>query len=286
MSRSALYILTTVLLASACNKAVMEYSNMGSIALSLASDVEVVVTTKADTDVDYDSFLINVAGQTFIGNQYSEDYIYGQMTGDIDIPYGTYVVSAQSCTAEVAESSNGGFGCVRYAGASSEVSIMSTVPEQVNVTCPMVNAKATLTFDESFLEDFENPSAELILGERTVTLQNAEDALSKAAYFNVSADSRLTYIVYGTIGGKRLSYTGKMDIGQAKWAKIVIRSNHNGQIGPDIWVDENMGENSFTEILDPSAGDEIISGDLNLPSVIVNTVIDDAVIVDCMIDIF
>ena len=286
MRRSALYILTTILLASACNKAVMEYSNMGSIALSLASDVEVVVTTKADTDVDYDSFLINVAGQTFIGNQYSEDYIYGQMTGDIDIPYGTYVVSAQSCTAEVAESSNGGFGCVRYAGASSEVSIMSTVPEQVNVTCPMVNAKATLTFDESFLEDFENPSAELILGERTVTLQNAEDALSKAAYFNVSADSRLTYIVYGTIGGKRLSYTGKMAIGQAKWAKIVIRSNHNGQIGPDIWVDENMGENSFTEILDPSAGDEIISGDLNLPSVIVNTVIDDAVIVDCMIDIF
>ena len=73
MSRSALYILTTVLLASACNKAVMEYSNMGSISLSLASDVEVVVTTKADTDVDYDSFLINVSGQTFIGNQYSED---------------------------------------------------------------------------------------------------------------------------------------------------------------------------------------------------------------------
>ena len=79
MSRSALYILTTVLLASACNKAVMEYSNMGSISLSLASDVEVVVTTKADTEVDYDSFLINVSGQTFIGNQYSEDYIYGHM---------------------------------------------------------------------------------------------------------------------------------------------------------------------------------------------------------------
>ena len=66
----------------------------------------------------------------------------------------------------------------------------------------------------------------------------------------------------------------------------MIRSNHNGQIGPDIWVDESMGENSFTETLDPSAGDEILSGDLNLPSVIVNTVIDDAVIVDCEIDIF
>lgn len=292
MRRSALYILTAVLLASGCNKALMEPQRMGSIRLSLSSDVEVVVGTKADTDIDYDSFNITIAGPSFIGNDYSQTYKYAQMDGGVTVPFGTYVLSAESCTEDeaIAEYTSS-YGCVRYAGAVSDVSIMSAEPVNVSVTCPMVNAKATLTFDESFLMDFTDPSATLTVGERTVTLKDADDALAKAAYFNLDSATELTYVVQGTIDdgtpdGKRLSYTGTMNIDQAKWAKIVIKSNHNGQIGgPDITVDENMGENSFTETIDPNAGNDSVDGDVNLPSIIVDTTMDDAVVVDCIIEI-
>ena len=288
MRKSALYILTILLAASACNKTVMAPGQMGVVTLSIASDVEAVVSTKADDAVDYDSFLINIAGRTFIGNTYSSDYVYGDMTGNVPVPYGTYVISAQSCTEDYAEDANDGDGCVRFAGASASFDVLSAEPVPVSVTCPMTNAKATLTFDDSFLADFDLPWASLTVdGSRIIEFEDETEAASRIAYFNVGTSDELVYTVKGTIDGRRLTYTGRMDISPAKWAKIVIKSNHNGQIGgPDIWVDDDMGDNSFTEIIDPNEGVENIEGDLNLPSITVDATIDDAVVVDCIIDVY
>lgn len=287
MRRSA-YILIAALLASACNEALMESQRFGTISLSLSPDVEVVAQTKADDAVDCDAFIINVSGQTFIGNSYSEEYLYGELTEDVPVPYGTYVISAQSCTEEVAETANGGDGCARFAGASGNVDVLSAEPVHVSITCPMVNAKATLTFDESFLADFGSPYASLTVGgSRTVELESVEESLARTAYFNVETSAELVYTVKGTIDGRRLTYTGRMDIEPAKWAKIVIRSNHNGQIGgPDIWVDDDMSDNSFTETIDPTEGEENSEGSIGFPSIIVDATLDDAVVVDCIIDVY
>lgn len=287
MRRSA-YIFIAALLASACNEALMESQRSGTISLSLSPDVEVVSDTKAGDAVDYDAFIINVSGQTFIGNSYSEGYLYGELTEAVPVPYGTYVISAQSCTEEHAEEANGGDGCARFAGASGNVEVLSTEPVHVSITCPMVNAKATLTFDESFLADFDSPYASLTVGgSRTVEFESVEESQARTAYFNVDASAELVYTVKGTIDGKRLTYTGRMGIEPAKWAKIVIRSNHNGQIGgPDISIDDDMGDNSFTETIDPNEGTENVEGDIDLPSITVDTTIDDAVVVDCIIDVY
>lgn len=280
MRRSARYI-AALLLAVSCNEALMENPNMGSISLVLSSDVEVVADTKAD-DIDYGSFLVKVSGaQDWFDGLYSEIPV-----GGVTVPFGSYVVEAQSCTESAAVTANDGFGCVRYKG-SENVEVQSNEPSSVTVKCPMVNAKASLTFDESFLEDFSEPSAFLKVGDRTVELENASEAASRVTYFNVDGAETLYYTVSGIVAGRTLSYSGHMSIAPAKWAKIIIRSNHNGQIGgPDISVDGDMDDDSYTVIIDPDTDFDNVDGDVTLPSIIVDASIDDATVIDCYIDIY
>ena len=291
MRKSALYLAVTVLLASACNKVVMEPQRMGAISLLLSSDMEVVVSTKADA-VDCSDFLVDIYGETFLGFDYaSEQYIYDQMPGEVMIPYGYYRVKAQSCLPSDAEA---GFGCVRYEGESQQVDILSKTPTPVTVACKMVNGKVTMTFDESFLDDFSDVTVDLAAS-RTVSMTSDQANAPSEVYFNVPATgTELVYTIYGTIAKgtaseRRLSYTNAaspMILYPAKWAKITIRSNHNGMIGPDIEVDGEMGNDSFTEVVDPDEDNTVVDGSEQLPSIFVDTQIDDATIVDCVIDIY
>ena len=113
-------------------------------------------------------------------------------------------------------------------------------------------------------------------------------------YFFVSVLLALLYYVVfavfiSTEQERELTYTNAsspMLLQPAKWAKIVIKSNHNGTIGgPDISVDDTMGENSSTEIIDPESGTEIIEGNMNLPKIYVDTTISDAIVIDCVLDV-
>ena len=157
--RKSAYI-AALLLAISCNEVLMEPQKTGSISLLLASDVEVVADTKNGADnVDCSDFLVDIYGTTFLGQEYaSEQYVYKSMPDVVTIPYGYYHVSAQSCLeAKAAE----GFGCVRYYGVSEQTDVLSPTPASVTVNCKMVNAKVTINFDDSFLEDFSDISVEL-----------------------------------------------------------------------------------------------------------------------------
>lgn len=264
---------------------------MGSIALSLSSDREVVVDTKAGA-VDCSGFLVDIYGETFLGQAYaSEQYVYSQMPDKVDIPYGYYFVKAQSCLEQTAAQ---GLGCVRYEGVSGRTDVLSQTPQQVTVTCQMVNAKVTMTFDESFLEDFSDVTVD-IKATRTVNLTTAQVLASSDVYFNLPAEgTELIYTIYGTVAKgtdseKRLSYTNAASptkLYPAKWAKITIRSNHNGLIGPGINVDGEMGGESYTEQIDPNEENEAQDGTMPSPSIYVDTQIDDATVVDCIIDMY
>ena len=290
MRKSALYIFLILIFASACNKAVMEPQKMGTISLALSSDQEVMVSTKADA-VDCSDFLVDISGTTFLGQEYTSDrYVFGTMPDAVEIPYGHYHVWAQSCLEETAAE---GFGCVRYYGRSDQVEVMSHEVEKVTVRCAMVNGKVTLTFDESFLEDFSDVTADVQVT-RTVTMTSDQANEPAELYFNVpQTGAQLIYTIHGTVAKgteseKKLTYTNSsspMILAPAKWAKITIKSNHNGLIGPGIVVDGSMGSESFTEEIDPEEGNETVDGTAGLPSILVDTRIDDATVIDCIIDI-
>ncbi len=290
MRRTALYITTALLVATSCNEALMEPQRKGSISLSLSSDREVVVDTKAET-VDCSGFLVDIYGETFLGRPYQSDtFIYSEMTAPVVIPFGYYHVSAQNQPEAAAEE---GFGSVRYYGVSEQVDILSNATTPVQVTCRMANGKVTLTLDAGFLEDFDDPSAEITVGDRTVPLSGEKADGLTDVYFNVPAEgASLTYNVYGTVGKgtpqeKRLTYSNAaspLTLAPAKWAKITIRSNHNGILGPGISVDGTMGDDSFTESINPGDGDEIVDTE-TVPAITVDTDIDDATVIDCIIDV-
>ncbi len=269
----------------------MTHNEMGAISLSLTSDVEVLAETKADA-VDCSDFLVNIDGTTFLSQAYaSEQYVYGTMPATISIPYGYYKVTAQSCSEETAVA---GFGQVRYYGVSDQVDVLSKETASVTVACSMVNGKASMTFDESFLEDFSEVSVELTLGQRTVSMSSEQANAGTEIFFNLPSEGAdLIFKVYGTIAKgtaqeKQLSYTNidsPMTLLPAKWVKITIKSNHNGVIGPDITVDSDMDSSTSTEVLNPEGGIDTVDGSLGGPSILVDTQIDDATVIDCELNL-
>lgn len=293
MLKSAINIFAALLLLTACNEMVMEPGQMGSISLSLSSDVEVEAPTKAGS-VDCSNFKVSVTGKRQTGEDYLEEYIYSQMKANEVIPYGSYVIAAQSCTEEDAVE---GLGCVRYYGKTSEIKIESQAAVPVTVKCKMVNAKATLTLDQSFLDDFADITASLKIGERVVQVPLTQENPSggQEIYFNVpETGGSLIYTVTakickGTAQERTLTYSNAsspLTLLPAKWAKVVIKSNHNGIIGgPDISFDDELGENSSIVVIDPDSGTEFIEGDMNLPKIYVDTSIADATVIDCELDV-
>lgn len=300
MQKSAIRTIAALLLLTACNEVVMDPGHMGSISLSLSSDVEVEAPTKAGS-VDCSNFKVNIDGQRETGEEYHEDYVYGTMNNSVAIYFGTYDVSAESCSEATAID---GLGCVRYYGITPDVQIASQTAVPVTVNCKMVNAKASLTLDQSFRDDFTGITATLAVSyteneavvtrEVSVPFTEAEPAGGQEIYFNVpESGASLVYtvtatILEGTEQEHQLTYSNAsqpMNLLPAKWAKIVIKSNHNGTIGgPDISVDDELGESSSTEIIDPDT-DADIDGTMNLPKIIVNTTLADATVVDCVLDV-
>lgn len=272
---------------TACNEMVMEPDNMGTIALSLSSSVEVDVATKADDD--YSDYIITVTGTKEDGSTFEPmELRYEDIEEKISVPFGEYVLSAQSCTELEAEEADGGYGCVRYVGKSGVIKVESDEPVAARIACTMANAKASITFDGSFLEDFSDVRAELKIGDRKLPISKEQADAEKPVYFNVDDEgSSLVYVVYGTIAKgtaneKQLTYTNASSpilLYPAKWAKITIRSNHNGIIGPGIGADDSMKDDPQTEVIDPEEGTEVLDGDLTLPSILVDTAMDDATIV-------
>lgn len=291
--RKSAYIISALLLMTACNKELMEHQKMGSIDLSLSSDVEVVADTKTgDDEVDCSGFLVDISGTTFLGQAYaSEQYVFGAMPDVVTLPYGYYHVTAQSCLESAAEQ---GFGCVRYYGVSDQVDVLSQTPAQVTVACHMVNGKVTMTFDDSFLEDFSDVTVD-VRCTRSVSLTSEQANAPTEVYFNLPSEGcALEYTIYGTVAKgteneKRLSYSNSasaMTLLPAKWAKITIKSNHNGVIGPGVNVDGEMGGDAFTEIINPEDGETVVNGAVELPTVQVDTEINGATVIDCVIDIY
>lgn len=279
MRKSFLYIGAALILAAGCNKEVLVPEKSGLITLSLSSEQEVVLTKGP---MDCSNFNVYITGTTFLSESYSKSYICSQMAGGVSIPYGTYAIASDNCTAAQAAT---GFGQARYWGETTGISISSQEPVPVTVNCAMVNGKVQVVFDESFTMDFTNPSIELSQANRTVTM-TLEQTRTSSAYFNVEeSGTTISYTIYGEIAGRRLEYSSSVDLSPAKCAIITIKSNHNGIIGPGVDVDDSMKGDGQTIIINPDGIETPDSGNINAPSITIDTRMDDAVVENIQIGI-
>ena len=280
MRKSFLYIGAALILAAGCNKEVIRSEKSGLITLNLSSEQEVVLTKGS---IDCSNFKVYITGTTFLSESYSKSYICSQMAKGVSIPYGTYAIASDNCTSEQAAT---GLGQARYWGKTTGISIYSHEPVEVIVNCAMVNGKIQVVFDESFTKDFKNPSIKLSQADRNVTM-TLEQTLKSSAYFNVGTSGKTTisYTIYGDIDDRRLEYSSSVDLSPAKCAIITIKSNHNGLIGPGVDVDDSMKGDDHTIIINPDGIETPDSGNVNAPSITIDTQMDDAVVENVQIGI-
>ena len=279
MRKSFLYIGAALILSAGCNKEVIRSEKSGLITLNLSSEQEVVLTKGS---MDCSNFNVYINGTTFLSKPYSESYICSQMAKGVSIPYGTYAIASDNCTSEEAAT---GLGQTRYWGKTTGISIYSQEPVEVIVNCAMVNGKIQVVFDESFTKDFTNPSIKLSQAGRDVTM-TLEQTISSSAYFNVEAlGTTISYTIYGTIAGRTLEYSSSVVLSPAKCAIITIKSNHNGLIGPGVDVDDSMKGDDHTIVINPDGIETPDSGNVNAPSITIDTKMDDAVVENVQIGI-
>lgn len=282
MRKSFLYIGAALILAAGCNKEVIRSEKSGLITLNLSSEQEVVLTKGSMESMDCSNFNVYITGTTFLSESYSKSYICSQMTKGVSIPYGTYAIASDNCTSKEAATD---LGQARYWGETTGINISSQVPVSVTVKCAMVNGKIQVVFDESFTKDFTNPSIKLSQADRNVTM-TLEQTLKSSAYFNVeTTGTTISYTIYGEIAGRTLEYSSSVVLSPAKCAIITIKSNHNGLIGPGVDVDDSMKGDDHTIIINPDGIETPDSGNVNAPSITIDTKMDDAVVENVQIGI-
>lgn len=279
-----MYIIFMSLMAIvSCSDNELDCVHYGSINLSLSSEVEAEVDVKSDGDKSlYNIYIDGEAG----GNVYSESLVYGEMPSVYTLPYGVYSIAAENCTPDKAHE---GDGCARYMGMVSEIQVkdMNLVP--VTVDCMMVNSKVTVSFDDVFLTEFdvESVSVDLTVGARTLVVDDT-DCQDRVLYFNVEQEgSEFVYVIKGSIDDIPMVYTGSLTLLPAKHAKINVKSNHNGIIGPDTSVQDEseIGTEQLEGVIDLETGSPVTGGSISIPVIYVDYAVNPAVDVDCIIDV-
>ena len=113
-----------------------------------------------------------------------------------------------------------------------------------------------------------------------------EQTLKSSAYFNVeTTGTTISYTIYGDIAGRTLEYSSSVVLSPAKCAIITIKSNHNGLIGPGVDVDDSMKGDDHTIVINPDGIETPDSGNVNAPSITIDTKMDDAVVENVQIGI-
>lgn len=143
--KKVIFIAASLLAIAACNKPVINVQNeVGYLSFNLAAD-DIIVTTKAAVD-NVDSYTVYVG---------EDSYTYGTDVKDkvLAINPGSYAVYAENMTPEKAHEGN---GSLRLATTPQNITVAAGQTSEVPLHCTAVNAKITVTFDDSFKEAFSS----------------------------------------------------------------------------------------------------------------------------------
>lgn len=241
--KNVILAITVIFAALSCTR--QPADSKGTIVLEISAG-----KTKADVaGIDLGSFNILVSGVTYhTGEPWSATLKYSEFGGNMEVPYGVYDISAESCTPEDAED---GDGCVRYAGTRESLDVYSDKPRHAKIVCAIANAAVRVVFDESFMEVFDDGSVMISDGVRAFEISIAQSA-ERTVWYNVEGGTKsLGYTVKGTIDGVNKEYGGTLTLSAAQEGIILIKSGKDGFFKPQISVDDIYEDNDMMEILDP-----------------------------------
>lgn len=173
--KKVIFIAASLLAIAACNKPVFNVQNeVGYLNFNLAAD-DIIVTTKAVENLD--DYTVHVGNNA---------YTYGTIKAEVlAIDKGTYAVYAENINPEKAHENN---GSLRIATTPQNITVAAGQTSNVLLECKAVNAKITVTFDESFKAAFS--SWEVTLGyendnTRNMTVTDETSAENAVFFYNI-----------------------------------------------------------------------------------------------------
>ena len=226
----------------------------GTFAIELAADSLVAeVETRAPrelTDAEAADFQVTL---TMDGETVWERKAFSDITqADRTQPLGEgYKVLAEDVTMTEAESANGGWGCLRFAGESNAFAIASGQVTHVTVPCRMANAGLNVVFDESFTNYFSDYA---------VTTDDVRalkfNTNGTTAYYNTDADDQHNLDIAitasaGWDGTVRLRRTLTLKRGKIIRLHVKLNSDEptEGNITLFITYDDEFDEGTTNEII-------------------------------------
>ena len=258
MNKRILYILSLMALLSfvACtNDNNLTLSDeTGEISFSVVDTTEVNNSTRASLDVDVNEFKVSLTRGNY---SVFSNKRYGDIVGNsiLCAARPNYLLIAESCSEEEAESANDGWGQFRVAGEQA-FAVVANQSKTVTVNCGLMSSSVNVEFSE-FVED-TNPTYSVEFHasddiERCLTFDESNYS-SKTAYFNVGETGReLSYTIMLPI--LKEPYSGTLSLTSAKNYKFSVKvenedTNETAILG--ITVDGTLLEEKIlTEKINP-----------------------------------
>ena len=211
------------------------HQSMGSLSVSLEPEVNVEV--KACDENAKENYIVSITSASSVsGLPYQSAFKDFQ---PMNLPMGTYTVSAENCTADEAVS---GYGHKRLFG-TKDVTLSYENPNQtVNLDCVLVNSLISIIFDPSVTGVFNDLKVTVQSGTRSVVIKEG-DKVSEA-WFNPGA---ISWTISGVskATGKTVSQEGKRTLDARQNLKITVKVTYSDGLisgSPVINIDSNISK--------------------------------------------
>lgn len=216
------------------------YQAMGTLSVSLEPEVNVQV--KACDENDTPNYTVSVTSLSDVsGLPYQSAF---KDFKPLDLPMGTYTVSAENCTADEAVS---GYGRKRLFG-TKDVTLSYEKPNQtVNLDCILVNSLISIIFDPSVTGVFNDLKVTVQSGTRSVVIKEG-DKVSEA-WFNPAV---ISWTISGVskATGKTVSQEGNRTLEARQNLKITVKVTYSDgmiSVTPGISIDSNILESTVNK---------------------------------------
>lgn len=236
--KKVIFIAASLLAIAACNKPVFNVQNeVGYLNFNLAAD-DIIVTTKAVSEEQLGNYTVHVGDNS---------YKYGTINANVlAINPGTYAVYAENMNPDKAHEGN---GSLRLASAPQEVTVAAGQTSKVTLHCTAVNAKITVTFDDSFKAAFSEWSV-------TLGYENDNTRNKTVTHGTSAQDAVFFYNIHKTIKNLAFALSATPKHGgdaKTKTKTLEIQAGHH------YTVNYSAGTSGYVDIT-VSADDQLLNG--------------------------
>lgn len=230
----------------------------GVLRLALAPESDItVVEEKSSEQVDVNSFEIDILDAA--GASYAKYASYSQVPQEVNLPAGTYSISATSGRLKSAS-----FDEPHYAGIKAfNVEVGKTA--EVSIGCVITNVKVTIEYSTKILETLTDIKASVssAYDEADATKigrLNYTPAETRAGWFAKPANKQIEVYVTGTNKQTGLQVSTKTTLSgveSRQWRKVKLDIKTSGGADVVIEVDETLVQKPATDVIVPDS-DEVI----------------------------